>query len=80
MSARQSPSRVPPLQNRLFAAAGGLVFVICVASICYSLIFQFVHCPQCGRPMREVARYRETSTGGIVSVYDCDDCEFSVMR
>lgn len=80
MSDRQSPLCSPQLQNRLFAAAGGLAFVICVGSICYSLIFQFVPCPQCGRPMHEIGRYCETSTGGTVSIYNCDDCDFSLMR
>ena len=80
MSARQSPLRAPHSQNRFYTVTGGLALLICIASICYSLIFQFVRCPQCGRPMQEVSRYRETSTGGTISIYNCDECDFSVMR
>ena len=80
MSDRQPPLRYSPRHNRFYAIAGGLAFAICVASIAHSLIFQFVHCPQCGRPMHELSRHRETSTGGTISTYNCDDCDFSLMR
>jgi hypothetical protein len=80
MSSSPSPLRRPHVQNRLYAVGGGLTLLICVASIAHSLIFQFVLCPQCGRPMHESGRYRETSTGGVVVLYDCKSCDFSVMR
>jgi hypothetical protein len=80
MSPSQSPWRRPQAQNRLYLAGGALLLLICVASIFHSLIFQYVHCPQCGHPMHESCRYRETTTGGVVVIYDCNNCEFSLLR
>jgi predicted RNA-binding Zn-ribbon protein involved in translation (DUF1610 family) len=65
--------------RKLYPVVGGLVFLLCVASITHSLVFRHAYCPVCDHRMSEVRNYGESSDKHA-TFYKCPNCGTGLIR
>jgi predicted SprT family Zn-dependent metalloprotease len=65
--------------RKLYIAVGGIVFLLCVASITHSLVFRYAYCPICDQRMSTVRDYGE-SNEKHATFYKCPKCGTGLIR
>lgn len=65
--------------RKVYIAVGGIVFLLCVASITHSLVFRYAYCPVCDHRMSQVRDYGESSDKHA-TFFTCPKCGTGLIR